>query len=191
MQQNELAALLDISPAMVSRLAKRGMPTDTVERAERWRKRHLEPGRVKGSRFGTKRKSKPATPTTAPAEPSDAEVINDLLDAIEAAGLELDKALTEGDQKWAAVMFQQVRDLLRLLPVGEWPNLPTQVWRELTAEIRGLYPPKEGNPLCEDGSPVYLDSMTENEALKMGEFWLQVAAGYWIAGPDPAPTLGT
>lgn len=53
MQQKELAQLLDISPAMVSRLAKRGMPTDTLERAERWRKRHLEPGRVKGSRFGT------------------------------------------------------------------------------------------------------------------------------------------
>ena len=47
MQQKELAILLDISPAMVSRLAKRGMPTDTLERAERWRRRHLEPGRVK------------------------------------------------------------------------------------------------------------------------------------------------
>ena len=53
MQQKELASLLDISPAMVSRLAKRGMPTDTLERATRWRKRHLEPGRVKGSRMGT------------------------------------------------------------------------------------------------------------------------------------------
>lgn len=53
MQQKELAQLLGISPAMVSRLAKRGMPTDNLERAQRWRKRHLEPGRVKGSRFGT------------------------------------------------------------------------------------------------------------------------------------------
>ena len=51
MQQKELATLLDISPAMVSRLAKRGMPTDTLERAERWRRRHLAPGRGKGARL--------------------------------------------------------------------------------------------------------------------------------------------
>jgi hypothetical protein len=38
---------------MVSRLAKRGMPTDSIERAERWRKRHLDPGRVKGVRADT------------------------------------------------------------------------------------------------------------------------------------------
>ncbi len=47
MLQKELATALDISPAMVSKLAKRGMPTDTLERAQRWRKRHLEPGRLK------------------------------------------------------------------------------------------------------------------------------------------------
>jgi len=68
MQQNELASLLDISTAMVSRLVKRGMPTDTLERAERWRKRHLEPGRVKGSRAGTVKK-KPHQ-HTHPASPA-------------------------------------------------------------------------------------------------------------------------
>lgn len=47
MNQNELAELLGISPTMVSKLKKRGMPTDSLERAQRWRKRHLEPGRVK------------------------------------------------------------------------------------------------------------------------------------------------
>ena len=48
MTQKELAQALGISAGMVSRLAKRGMPTDDLERAKRWRKRHLEPGRVKG-----------------------------------------------------------------------------------------------------------------------------------------------
>ncbi len=38
---------------MVSKLAKRGMPTDSLERALRWRRRNLEPGRVKGQRAGT------------------------------------------------------------------------------------------------------------------------------------------
>lgn len=53
MLQKELATALGISSAMVSRLAKRGMPTDSIERATRWRKRHLEPGRVKGQRVDT------------------------------------------------------------------------------------------------------------------------------------------
>ena len=47
----ELAALLGISGAAVSKLVKRGMPTDSLERAKRWRKRHLEPGRIKGGKF--------------------------------------------------------------------------------------------------------------------------------------------
>ena len=50
MLKKELAAALGISPAMVTKLAKRGMPTDSLERAQRWRRRHLEPGRVKGVR---------------------------------------------------------------------------------------------------------------------------------------------
>jgi transcriptional regulator with XRE-family HTH domain len=48
----ELARLLGISPQMVSKLRKRGMPTDSLERAQRWRRRNLEPGRVKGVRVG-------------------------------------------------------------------------------------------------------------------------------------------
>lgn len=183
MQQNELAKLLDISPAMVSRLAKRGMPTDTVERAERWRKRHLEPGRVKGSRFDPNRKAKPPIQTQATPNPATAALCEELLTEIEAAGVELDKALTENDSEWAAVMFQQVRDLLRPLPDGAWPNLTLPVWQALTKEIRALYPPPEGNPLCEDGSPVYVETMTDDEAFEAGRFWLDVAAGRWIVNP--------
>ena len=98
MQQKELAILLDISPAMVSRLAKRGMPTDTLERAERWRRRHLEPGRVKGARFDRAETLKAASPTPAPpASPprpvayvpdADLEAVSDLVNG----------ALTRGDQ---------------------------------------------------------------------------------------------
>lgn len=178
MQQNELAKLLDISTAMVSRLAKRGMPTDTLERAQRWRKRHLEPGRVKGTRFDPKRKTTP----TAPAAAALAEV--------EAAGVELDQALTEGDQERAAVMVKVVRGLLWLLPDGAWPSLPSDVWDVLTADMKSILPPREGNPLCEDGAPVYVDSMTDEEAEAVGQFWLEVAAGKWIVNPDyqpPAP----
>ncbi len=51
MLQKELAVLIGISAGMLSRLAKRGMPIDSYERAVRWRKRHLEPGRIKGVRM--------------------------------------------------------------------------------------------------------------------------------------------
>ena len=188
MQQNELAKLLEISTAMVSRLAKRGMPTDTLERAQRWRKRHLEPGRVKGARFDPKRKATPPAPTPMTPGTVEPALLVDLLADIEAAGLELDKALTEGDKVWADVMIQQVRDLLRVLPDGAWPDLPIGVWNALTAEIRALFPPKEDNPLCEDGTPVYPESMTDDEAFESGQFWLDVAAGRWIVNADWQPT---
>jgi hypothetical protein len=129
MQQNELAKLLGISPAMVSRLAKRGMPTDTVERAERWRKRHLEPGRVKGSRFDAAQFNKATTPAT-PA-PAAAAIPGESLAEVEAAGVELDQALTAGDAEWAAVMLQQARDLLRILPDDAEPRLTLRAWLAL------------------------------------------------------------
>lgn len=65
MLQKDLATALDISPAMVSKLFKRGMPTDSVERAQRWRKRHLQPGRLKSSKAkGDTPKSPAPTPTS-------------------------------------------------------------------------------------------------------------------------------
>lgn len=140
MQQNELAKLLDISPAMVSRLAKRGMPTDTVERAERWRKRHLEPGRVKGSRFDPNQHSKATAPKQATPAPA-AAIPGESLAEIEAAGVELDQALTAGDAEWAAVMLQQVRGLLRENAIefdpddNSEPRLSLRVWVALLSYV--------------------------------------------------------
>jgi predicted transcriptional regulator len=59
MTKKELARLLGVSASIVSRHAKAGMPTDTIERAQKWRKRHLEPARVKGARSN-------ASPNTQP-----------------------------------------------------------------------------------------------------------------------------
>src|SRR4051794_38972919 len=53
MEHKQLAAALGISPSMVSGLAKRGMPVDSVERAGRWRRRHLAHARMKGNRVDT------------------------------------------------------------------------------------------------------------------------------------------
>lgn len=70
MLQKDLATALDISPAMVSKLFKRGMPTDSVERAQRWRKRHLEPGRLKSNKAkGDTQKSPAPTPPSRAGGP--------------------------------------------------------------------------------------------------------------------------
>lgn len=66
MLKKELAVALGISGAMVTKLAKRGMPTDTPERARRWRRRYLEPGRVKGFRSGTVAPAPPPAPQVQP-----------------------------------------------------------------------------------------------------------------------------
>jgi hypothetical protein len=126
MQQKELADLLGVSPAMVSRHAKRGMPTDTLERAQRWRKRHLEPGRVKGNRY---------TPSHAPAPerlPSLPEVLPCVLDVdMEAAGDLIDSALARGNQYGAAIRTWQLRGLLRQAPDDAEPRLSLRAWLAL------------------------------------------------------------
>jgi len=43
MQQSELCDALELSKAQVSKLVARGMPTTSVEAAEEWRRRNLEP----------------------------------------------------------------------------------------------------------------------------------------------------
>lgn len=74
MTQKELAALLGITQAAVSKLARKGMPTDTVERATRWRRRHLQTGRMKGVR----RDSAPAAPPGQDAQPAEPKAPEDL-----------------------------------------------------------------------------------------------------------------
>jgi hypothetical protein len=125
MQQKELATLLDISPAMVSRLAKRGMPTDTLERAERWRRRHLEPGRVKGARIDQPARPKPERP----APPRPAAYVSDA--QIEAAGDLADGALRRGDQFAADALILQLRELLPHCAPGASPRLTVRVWLAL------------------------------------------------------------
>lgn len=63
--RKDLAAALGISGSMVSRLSKRGMPTNDVASARRWRDRHLEPGRMKGVRFEAPKPSSPPPCETA------------------------------------------------------------------------------------------------------------------------------
>lgn len=70
MTGKELAEALGITPSAVSQLAKRGMPTDSVERANRWRRKHLQRGRMKGVRRDTL-PALPAVPDVSPEQALD------------------------------------------------------------------------------------------------------------------------
>jgi hypothetical protein len=67
MRKGDLAIALGISTEMVRKLAKRGMPTHTIEAAKSWRGKNLEPVRTKqyradGNQGGMKTAAgKPAT----------------------------------------------------------------------------------------------------------------------------------
>ena len=79
MLQKDLAAALGISGAMVSRLVRRGMPTKSLEAAQRWRRRHLNPAHVVANRWRrgdeavapTSCVEEVATPAAAAHEPAD------------------------------------------------------------------------------------------------------------------------
>jgi len=145
MQQKELASLLDISPAMVSRLAKRGMPTDTLERADRWRRRHLEPSRIKGTRIDTV-KAAPGKPASLASTPQGDNHPGDLSqDRINAAALAgpVSLAIVElwshatrhaqsSEAATAGEMLTELRALLRRLQPGEHPRMALGVWLALT-----------------------------------------------------------
>jgi hypothetical protein len=91
MTGQELAKALGISGAMVSRLLRRGMPSDSVEAAERWRKKKLEWTRTKTVRGGAP-DSAPALPPAAPATQPDVP--------LRAPGAAADSEATARDEYW-------------------------------------------------------------------------------------------
>jgi len=126
MQKNELAKLLDLSPSMVTKLTKRGMPTDSLERAEKWRRRNLEPGRVKGSRFDPNKPPTPAKPVTTPRALPGVSVAE-----VEAVATLTNSALEQDNQDTSENHIVQTRALLRQLPDDAKPRLSLRVWLAL------------------------------------------------------------
>lgn len=124
MLKKELAQLLGVSESMVSRHSKQGMPTDSVERAQRWRKRHLEPGRVKGIRYDSNAK---------PAEK--AATRSDLGQCVAL----LDEALKAGPVPHDSPILLNTRHALRTLPdwraAAESSEMPVRVWVRLIAAV--------------------------------------------------------
>lgn len=174
MVKKELATLLGLSGAMVTKLAKRGMPTDSLERAQRWRKRHLEPGRVKGVRFDSNYKP------SAPAQPT-RPAIDHLAEAAELLNVAA-VALSAG--ACIDALIGALRAALAAVPAHERDRLllPVNVMDLLVADVAAQLPSSNHAQLNEsDGD------MTDQEAIEMGRFWYRVAAGEIV----PANSGGT
>ena len=167
MKQYELAQQLGITPGMVSRLVKKGMPTDSLERAQRWRKRHLEPGRIKGARFvlNAKPAVKPA-PAHAPQDP-DLQILEDDWDDAEL--LRLHGMVDELDQETAFRVLDRLdeaiarhgRELGRLLDAGR-PVEPERV-KYMRALLRAFYATDPNAPVL----PLSLWLLLVDHALAM------------------------
>lgn len=84
----ELAEALGVSRATVSKDEKRGMPVDDVTRARRWRKKHLQTGRMKGVRRDTV-STDPEKSRPAPAAQERSEDDDDLIDDIDPEDAEI------------------------------------------------------------------------------------------------------
>lgn len=162
MLKKELAEALGISAAMVSKLAKRGMPADSVERAQRWRRRHLEPGRVKGVRYERER--------TRPTVP-------DPVQLVEALGLAALKDFkTHGPALRVALQAvpEDRADEVRL-PESVWTALYGPEFMQAMKAERQADPPAEG------------EAMTPEQAEIEARLQWDVVTGRRILAPDPAP----
>lgn len=175
---------LGISAPMVTKLAKRGMPTDKgVEAAARWRRRHLEPARSKGLRAGTERTAIPIgdVSTLIPAH-----AITTLLRRVEELSMLASDALAGGSWQFVAPILRQA---LQAVPSEARPQvrMPLEVWDALTADLPG-------------GGGNDPDDLSDEF---MGVFWYQIALGertdHALVGCPPlslhvalsAPFLGT
>ncbi len=126
MLKKELAQALGISGSMVSRLAKRGMPTDSVARAERWRRRHLEPGRVKGQRLDTIKDFDLANRPLVFEGVDPRQLRSTVVDM----GLML-HGFYHVDARYAPQYRWALRDAIRRLPPGFRASFTTSVWLAL------------------------------------------------------------
>lgn len=164
--QNHLAQMLGIAKSTVSQHAKRGMPTDSLEAAQAWRRKHLDIARRKDVR-----------PAVALAGDRLAARASDLQSV---AQTDLDNG---GD---IADMIPMLRASLAAVPFSERDRvgLLEPVMRVLLGHVLDQLPPRDGNPTMSCGAPVYTDgaAMSTDEAQEAGEFWYAVAAGELVFG---------
>lgn len=202
MKMIDLARELGISTSMVSRLAKRGMPTDSVERAARWRRRHLEPARTKRPAAV----DSPPAPAAqkAPPTPPRIQHPSSARQAAEALMQYAGEMLERGED--IARLVPSLRGTLATVPVAEREAvvLPVPVMDVLVADVLAIVRECEAEALAPVATVLAADAqhlasacemaraadggrLSDEEADWMGSFWYRVAAGE-ITLAHPSPT---
>lgn len=171
MSRKELAAALELSPSSITALAKRGMPTNSIEAAMDWRAQHLNPCMVKGVRPDVR-----AVPAAMQCGPDVAPAAVDYADA---ALRDLAELVTVAEAALKVGRFNVIepamRAALRSVPATHRAHavLPLPLWDALVQPVAELI------EAIDDEAPSAADAggMTDAEADEMGGFWYAVAAG--------------
>lgn len=147
MQRKHLATALNISTSMVCRLAKRGMPTDDLERAQRWRKRHLEPGRVKGVRFEPPARESLPKPAARPDPFAGDDLELDMCDAFECLAVAARLNGEGGYLPALAHLFPIMSDAQQQRALAS-SEISLDLWALIHQELHRIFPltPDETNP---------------------------------------------
>jgi len=173
--RTHLAELLGIAKSAVTAQATRGMPTDSLEAAQAWRKRNIDPARMKGNRFDAHYQRRPVqTPARPSATPEPAWF------ELAALALDLAELVLESGQS-IDPLVPTLRLALHCVPEHERAALPlpVAVIKLLVAPVLDALPDRAANPVNDDNTPFYVtgNAMSEADAQEMGRFWYSVAAG--------------
>lgn len=160
--QNAIGRELGLSSANMTKLRKQGCPMDSVESVRAWR---LARQNIAKRKPEPRRTNKPHLRELAHAEACMQAAV-----AMLEAGASLDVFTPTLRAALAAVP----------LPSRDRVALHLGVMKVLLAPVLALVAPRASDPLNDDGTPVYVNDMTDAEAQEVGEFLYQAAAGEWV-----------
>lgn len=172
LSQNAIGRELGLSSANMTKLRKQGCPMDSVESVRAWR---LERQSI------AQRKPEPRRSSAAQQH---------RLEHVEAC-MQAAAAMLEAGAPVDA-FIPTLRRALAAVPPNDRGRvrLHLDVMKVLLAPVLALFPPRDLTPLNDDGSPVYMDNMSDSDAQEVGEFWYSVAAGEWAIQQAPKGIQG-
>lgn len=161
----QIAAHLGITPGRVSQLKHEGLPTDSIEAAERWYRANVDPVRSIGNRLSR------GAPIPKWPDNRQAAVQRD-------GAAALDRAARLGDAAHHAlaagafgVMEPELRAALRAVPLADRSRLelPEDVLEELCADVLAVA--RKFDDEADRGA------LSDEDVEWLGDFWYRVAAG--------------
>lgn len=159
MKQKELAELLNVSQAMVSRHVKAGMPITDLATAQRWRAENLEPSRTKSARLAPTTAPGP-TAASGPPSPSlqDSGAINGIVPAENHLQARTRRESAEADLAELR-LGEECRELVRVSVVKDVLSVALATARETLLQI----PSRLSAELAADTDPASVQNVLYGE----------------------------